>query len=217
LKYAVLKLPRLSDTEEDYGIHRVRLFRHPVFAWCRLRPVLAQHTAEEHAALKRWAAGRKQLVEIGVAEGVSGLALREVMAEDGSLHLIDPFHLSRIPALNFTERVAHRTVEEAQRGRIAWIKKFSQEAIFTWNTPIDLLLIDGDHAESAVQRDWEDWNRFVAPGGIVIFHDARLFEGGWTTPNYGPVKFVNRTFRTTEVSGWSVVEEIHSLFILRRD
>ena len=38
---------------------------------------------------------RVRFVEIGVAEGVSAMALREVWLEEGTLYLIDPFHLSR--------------------------------------------------------------------------------------------------------------------------
>ena len=63
-----------------------------MYAWLGLRPFLAQHTAAEHAALQRWALGRTTLAEIGVAEGVSALALREAMSPDGTLYLIDPFH-----------------------------------------------------------------------------------------------------------------------------
>ena len=216
LKYAVLNLPRVSDTAMNYGMKRIPLLRHPAYAWLGLRPALAQHTAAEHAAFVRWATGRRSLVEIGVAEGVSALALREGMAEDGTLYLIDPFHLSRTPTLNFTKRAARRAVETHRRGKVIWIEKFSQDAARTWNDPIDLLLIDGDHAEAAVERDWNDWSRFVQPGGVAIFHDARLFEGGWTTPDYGPVRLVNRLFRNGSPPKWSVAEETHSLFVLQR-
>ena len=30
-----------------------------------------------------------------------------------------------------------------------------------WKEAIDLILIDGDHAEAAVERDWQDWSHFV--------------------------------------------------------
>jgi len=216
LRYAVLKLPRESDTALNYGIRRVPLLRHPVYAWLGLRPALAQHTAAEHAAFGRWASGRRILVEIGVAEGVSALALREAMAEDGTLYLIDPFHLSRNPALNFMKRVARRAVGSHRRGKVVWIEKFSQDAARTWNNSIDLLLIDGDHAEAAVERDWNDWSHFVIPGGVAIFHDARLFEGGWTSAEYGPVKVVNRLFRNGNTPGWTIAEEIHSLLVVER-
>src|SRR5437667_12354506 len=79
-----------------------RRTRHPVFAWLGLRPIFAQHTSAEHETLKRWACGRRRLVEIGVAEGASALALREAMSSDAVLYLIDPFHLSRIQWINAT-------------------------------------------------------------------------------------------------------------------
>jgi hypothetical protein len=216
LKYAVVKLPRKSESQLTYGEGFVPWLRHPVYAWLGLRPVLAQHTAAEHAAIQHWAAGRSTLVEIGVAEGVSAMALREGMLENGTLYLIDPFHLSRIPALNFMKRAAHRAIGKCRRGNVVWIEKFSQEAARYWNAPIDLLLIDGDHSESAVERDWNNWGRFVLPGGVVIFHDACVFEGGWPGPNWGPVRLVNRLFRSGQESEWTIMEEVHSLCVVER-
>ncbi|HEV2489373.1 MAG TPA: class I SAM-dependent methyltransferase [Candidatus Acidoferrales bacterium] len=217
MNYSVLSLPRLSDTSLNYGTKFTPLLRHPLFGWLGLRPALAQHTAEEHAALRRLAAGRSSIAEIGVAEGVSAAAMREVMSADGVLYLIDPFHLSRVPALNFTKRIAHRAVEASRRGQTVWIEKFSFDAARGWNTSIDLLFVDGDHSERGVQRDWDDWSRFVVPGGIVVFHDARLFAGGWTSAAYGPVNLVDSLFRNAKIRGWTIVEEIHSLVAVERN
>lgn len=217
MRYAVVQLPGEMSTAETTRLSGVAWLRHSACAYLGVRPAMAQHTAAEHAAFTKWAGGCKTVVEIGVAEGVSALALREGMAEDGTLYLIDPFHLSRIRALNFIRRVAQRTVNGISRGRIVWIEKFSQDAVRDWNEPIDLLLIDGDHAEAAVERDWNDWNRFVRPGGTVIFHDARIFKDGWTTTEYGPVKFVESFFRSGRAAGWTIAEEIHSLIVVRRD
>lgn len=36
---------------------------------------------------------------------------------------------------------------------------------------IDLLFIDGDHAETALQGDIDGWVPFVKPGGYVLYHD----------------------------------------------
>jgi predicted O-methyltransferase YrrM len=217
LKYALIRLPgESSRTAQDASKHSPWL-QHSACAFLGLRPALAQHTAEEHAAFRKWADGCKCVVEIGVAEGVSALALREGMAEDGTIYLIDPFHLSRLPILNFIKRVARRTVSGSSRGKAVWIEKFSQDAAKSWNKTIDLLLIDGDHAEAAVQRDWRDWSCFVRPGGTVIFHDARIFQNGWTTPEYGPVRFVNALFRIAGAPEWTIVDEIHSLFVVRRN
>jgi len=75
--------------------------KHPFFAWAGLRPTIAQHTAAEHQALEKHARGCKSLVEIGVAEGASAVALRTMMNPQGTLYLVEPFNLSRVQALNF--------------------------------------------------------------------------------------------------------------------
>lgn len=216
MKYSVLTLSQPGDGSRRYQDRVPVRLRHPLYGWLGLRPILAQHTAAEHEAIRKWAAGKTSLVEIGVAEGVSALAVREVMAENGKLYLIDPFHLSRIPALNFMKRAARRAVESCARGSVIWIEKFSSEAAVNWNAGIDFLLIDGDHSEVGVRRDWDEWNRFVVPGGIVLFHDARLFKDGWTTPEYGPVKLVDDLFRRNRVSGWTIVEQVDSIVVVER-
>lgn len=193
-----------------------RALQHPFFSWAGLRPILAQHTLAEHQALQKHAGGRKQVAEIGVAEGASAIALRDGMDPEGNLYLIDPYHLSRVRFLNFLQRAAKRAVSVQARPAIHWIESFSQEAAKTWKTPIDFLLIDGDHAEDAVQKDWEDWHPHVVEDGIVAFHDARLFPAGWTSPAYGPVKFINRFFRESSQAGWAIIDEVDSLVMLRK-
>jgi hypothetical protein len=215
MKYAVLKLP-YSAGPSGYSSPFSPSRNHPVYAWLGMRPVLAQHTLQEHAALEKYAGERSTIVEIGVAEGVSAIALRQGMAVSGNLYLIDPFHFSRNPMFNFTRRTARRLVMNSDRGNVTWIERFSFDAVQKWSLPIDLLFIDGDHTEEGVRRDWNEWNRFVAPGGIVIFHDARVFEGGWTSLGYGPVKLVDDLFRKQRVPGWRIADEIHSLVVVER-
>lgn len=192
------------------------LLRHPVFAWLGIRPVLGQHTAAEHAALRKWARGRSSLVEIGVAEGASALALREAMSSSGTLWLIDPFHLSRERRINATKRAAHRAVEGCRNGRVVWIDKFSFDAVNDWSGQIDFLFLDGDHSDAGIQRDWDDWHRFVAPGGVVVFHDARVFSGGWPKQDWGPVRLVNNLFRAGGPSVWNIVQEVDSTVVVER-
>lgn len=193
-----------------------RALRHPFFAWAGIRQPIAQHTLAEHQALMRHARRTRAIVEIGVAEGASAAGLREAMHPEGTLYLIDPFHLSRVPALNFLKRAAHRAVDSAGQARTVWIESFSQDAARTWNLPIDFLLIDGDHREETVERDWRDWSPFVTPEGIVAFHDARLFDRGWTSPDYGPVRFIDRYFRRDSTVLWAIIEEVDSLVIVSR-
>jgi predicted O-methyltransferase YrrM len=205
--------PPVAQTVSPFA----RILRHPFFAWAGLRFPIAQHTLAEHEALMRYSCGARCAVEIGVAEGASAAGLREAMSPDGALYLVDPFHLSRVRVLNFLKRAAQRAVHSAGNGRTTWIESFSYDAVREWNLPIDFLLIDGDHQEQAVERDWQDWSPFVTQDGIVAFHDARLFASGWTSPEYGPVRFVDRFFRQGSPSPWSIIDEVDSLvFVSRR-
>jgi len=193
-----------------------RATKHPFFAWAGLRGPIAQHTAAEHQALGKYARGCKSLVEIGVAEGASAVALRTTMDPEGTLYLVDPFHLSRVPMLNFLRRAARRAVAARSGAKIVWIEAFSRKAAATWKGPIDFLLIDGDHREEAVEQDWDDWHPYMIENGIVAFHDARLFPGGWTSPEYGPVRFVDRVFRSNPFSSWVILGEVDSLVFVRK-
>lgn len=37
---------------------------------------------------------------------------------------------------------------------------------------VDFLFIDGDHTFDGVKADFENYESFVAPGGIIVFHDV---------------------------------------------
>ena len=212
----ILFRPFQPGPEEVHLRAVYRLFKHPLWGWFGLRPVFAQHTQAEHEALRRWAEGRCSLVEIGVAEGASALALRQGMDPEGTLYLIDPFHLSRFRWINATRRLARKTVNKVKKGKVVWIEKFSFEAVKEWREPFDLLFIDGDHSEEGVWRDWQDWSRLVVPDGVVIFHDARVFPNGWPQLEDGPVKVVNRLFREGRAKGWAIVDEVHSIVVACR-
>lgn len=212
----ILFRPFQPSPEEVYVNPIYRFLKHPFWALLGLRPVFAQHTRLEHKTLRKWAKGRRCLVEIGVAKGASALALRQGMHPEGTLYLIDPFHLSRFPGINAMKKVARMTVGRVKRGNVVWIEKFSFEAVKDWKGAIDLLFIDGDHSEDGVKRDWEDWSKFVVRGGVVIFHDARVFPNGWTRSDDGPVKLVDNLFRKKQISGWKIVDEVHSIVVIQR-
>lgn len=58
----------------------------------------------------------------------------------------------------------------------------SDTASERWQEPVDLLFVDGDHSYNGVRSDFLAWSRFMAPGSIVIFHDAEPIpknDGGW--------------------------------------
>lgn len=42
----------------------------------------------------------------------------------------------------------------------------------------DLILVDGDHTREGVELDFEMYRRYVAPGGMMAFHDIKVKEFG---------------------------------------
>lgn len=194
----------------------LRFRRHPVFRLLGLRGTIAQHSEAEERALNHYASGCQAIVEIGVAEGASALALRQAAAPDGTLYLVDPYQPGRIPGINVTKLCAVQHVGRSRNARVQFIEDFSHNASENWENPIDFLFIDGDHSYEGCMRDWEEWSRFVVPGGQVAFHDARVFPNGWPQEDWGPVKVVNSLFRDSHNLAWEVVAEVDSLLIVKR-
>ena len=188
-----------------------------------LIPPRTMHSDAERELLQGYAREAGRVVEIGVYEGSSAVALAHVMGPGQELHLIDPFghHASALPSgWGATERASRRVVARAAASdgpRVVWHVAFSHDAAPAWREPIDLLFIDGDHAEQAVARDWADWHGFVAPGGHVLFHDAR--EGqphGRGLP--GPTAVVDQLLRGPggPPEGWSIAAEVDRTVAVRR-
>lgn len=189
--------------------------RHPVFSLVGMRPVIAQHTLAEEKLLQRYAARAKTIVEIGVAEGASALALRQACQPDATLYLVDPYPSGRIPGLNIIQLIAKKHVNRSNNASVQWIKQFSHDAVKTWSRPIDFLFLDGDHGYEGCMRDWRDWNHFVGKEGFVAFHDARLFNGGWTKKDWGPVRVVEEVL-ATEGASWKLLDQCDSVVVLGR-
>lgn len=173
-------------TAMDYlPTHRLRARR--IFAVLGLRAPAAQHTQAEGQLLCEHAKGASTLVEIGVAEGGSASELRTVIAHDGTMYLVDPYVPGRL-GVSLMLVVARRTVGAVGNGKVNWLRKFSFDAARDWDERIDFLFIDGDHSFEGVTRDWDDWTPHVRVGGRVALHDARVFPGGWTQVESGPVR-----------------------------
>jgi predicted O-methyltransferase YrrM len=188
-----------------------------------LIPPRTMHSAEERALLQRLAAGARRVVEIGVYEGSSAVALCAVLEPQAELHLIDPFghHPTALPqGWGATERASKLVVARAARRvgpRVVWHVERSEDTARTWSKPVDLVFVDGDHAETATRLDWELWHGHVAPGGHLLFHDAREGRpGGRGLP--GPTRVVDELFRGAQpVPGWSIVAEVDRTVAVRKN
>ena len=187
-------------------------------------PPRALHSEDDVALLASLASGASRVVEIGVYEGASALVLCDALDASAELHLVDPFG-EQPGALRrgwaATEWATRRAVGRACRGasapRVVWHVAFSADVARSWDGgPVDLVFVDGDHLEPGVLADWELWHPHVAPGGHVLFHDARLGRpGGRGLP--GPTAVVDRLFRGRgAVAGWEIAEEVDRCVAVRR-
>jgi predicted O-methyltransferase YrrM len=182
------------------------------------------HSRDDARVLLDAARGARWVVEIGVYEGSSALALCDALDAEAELHLIDPFgsHPDALPSgWGATEWATKRTVARAirRRGasapRVHWHIARSHEIAATWVGEADLVFIDGDHSEVGCELDWASWRPLVALGGRVVFHDARAGEpAGRGLP--GPTAVVTRHFRNGSTPGWELLAEADRTVAVRR-
>jgi predicted O-methyltransferase YrrM len=190
-----------------------------------LIPPRTMHSPEDARVLLDAARGARRVVEIGVYEGSSALALVQALAPDSELHLIDPFghHPDALPGgWGATEWATRRVIDRAARRlgdggpSIFWHIALSHEIAASWNGEADVVFIDGDHSEAGCERDWNDWSPHVRVGGQVVFHDARGDrEGGRGLP--GPTSVVNHLLRRDAGAvGWEIAAEADRTVAARR-
>lgn len=94
-----------------------------------------------------------------------------------------------------------RDVVEVMQGR-------SHEHADKWETPIDLLFLDGDHGYDAVKRDVVEWAPKVRPGGFLALHDVQ------NPVHDGPRRVVDELVRGNP--SWVDARCVDSLFVVRK-
>jgi len=128
--------------------------------------LLEKHALATHA---------KTIVEIGSMDGCSSMVLGHVAKKNGGrLYCVEPYPKGKWRA-NINDLGLEDCVTLIQ-AESPWIKP---EEIPP--TPIDFLLIDGDHRCSRAITDYVFWARFVRNGGRIAFHDI---DGGKGVAQY---------------------------------
>ena len=193
-----------------------------------LIPPRTMHSEDDARVLLEAAKGAKRVVEIGVYEGSSALALCEMLEPGAELHLVDPFgsHPDALPSgWGATEWATRRVVARAlhARGRDAprvyWHVALSHEVAAGWAGEVDMVFIDGDHSEAGCELDWcfvARLRRTPRPRGVP--RRARRPAGGRGLP--GPTAVVERHFRsadaTTTTPGWEITAEADRTVVVTR-
>ena len=146
----------------------------------------------------------RRVVEIGVYEGASALALCQALAPGAELHLVDPFgaHPDALPSgWGASEWATRRAVARAVRRRG---RRRAAQCAGTSRSPATSPRAGRRgrprvHRRRSLEAGASSTGRagtpFVAPGGRVVFHDARAGEPGGSRPA-GPTPSSTRHFRT---------------------
>jgi predicted O-methyltransferase YrrM len=189
-----------------------------------LIPPRTMHSDADARALLDAAAGARRVVEIGVYEGSSAVALCAALEPEAELHLVDPFgaHPDALPrGWGASEWATRRVLARAarQRGgealRVCWHVALSSDVAACWRGEVDVVFVDGDHSEGGCELDWVSWSAFVSVGGRMVFHDARAAQpGGRGLP--GPSAVVDRHFRGEGTPGWRILDEADRTVVIER-
>lgn len=186
----------------------------------RLRQTHVLLTDNDIVILEKWVRDRRSLVEIGIFEGGSMVVLRRLMHPEGVLTGIDPFVPIEPPEAGMRGHliVSKLVVGRCKRGQVRFISDFSHNVAKTWKEPLDFMFIDGDHSEEGCRQDFEDWEGFVKPGGVILFHDARLGQPSvqsWMGAE-GSTEVVEKLFRRQKHPRWQIVDEGGSIVVVQR-
>lgn len=131
---------------------------------------------------------RGEILEIGSFKGKSTVILAKSAALSGNsqkIHAVDPMTApsETDPDLrgdassfdDFQKNIKTHKVAE----NIEFHQNFSFELAKTWNKPLRLLWIDGDHTYRGTKLDFEGFAPFLTDGAIVAIHDVlHEFDGG---------------------------------------
>ena len=161
----------LKDTCGAAIVQPVRPLPHLLLWALGLRAAETQTTAEERAALARYAQGRTPIVEIGVWHGVTTAVLRRAMRDGGVLWAVDPFPAGRL-GISLQKPMAEAEVRRVRNGTVRWIRATGQAAAAQYQREqrehVSLIFVDGDHSYDGLAGDWFAWKPLVAPGGARL-------------------------------------------------
>lgn len=113
--------------------------------------------------------GSKRMLEIGTGWGESA-AFFASLKKDWTIYTIDGFGLYGDGRI-YSE-FNHESVKKINEGLASnVIQILGDSSRIPWELPIDILFIDGDHTFEGCVADFLQFDRFILPGGYVIFDD----------------------------------------------
>lgn len=215
--------PRLTE-------HLIFFLKHPISYW-RLRGYVSISGWLGYLeAVYLYRATRRlrkktspKILEIGTWLGKSTVVLGTgIKGHPGArIYCIDPFDFSGDPQsqptyeaerdrmnLSLKETFLRNLDRAGLRDQVEILHGYSHEV--TWDKPIDLLFIDGNHAYEAVKGDYEKFAPFLVRGGILIMDDV-FFDGNG---HAGPARIVRECILNN--FSWYGHKSVGTLFSVRK-
>lgn len=158
------------------------------------------------ALMAAYPTAKGEILEIGSFKGKSTVILAKsaALAGDEKINAVDP--LTAPSETDPDLRGAESSLKDFQNNikthnvadKINFHQTFSYELAKTWDKPLRLLWIDGDHTYKGTKLDFEGFEKNLSDGAIVAIHDVlHEFDGGirvfmeniLLSPNFGACGF----------------------------
>jgi predicted O-methyltransferase YrrM len=153
----------------------------------RVEGYLAPNEMRFLALMAACPTARGEILEIGSFKGKSTIILAKAskLAGDTIINAVDPMTAPsetdpdlRGQASSFDD-FERNLAEHRVADRVRFHQTFSHELAKTWDTPLRLLWIDGDHTYAGTKLDFDGFAPHLVDRGIVAIHDVlHEFEGG---------------------------------------
>jgi predicted O-methyltransferase YrrM len=154
-----------------------------------------------------------EAVEIGSLDGFSAAVILE--CSDLRLTAIDPFIPDSIAANLVGSQDRFWKNVDPWRSRVTLRADYSWNVSPQWTTALDFLFIDGDHTYQNCRRDFDEWSKFVKPGGMLAMHDSRMQRPGGARFHEGPSRVAMECLYGCP-DEWEIIGEAFSLTVARR-
>ncbi len=164
------KIDMLNETNPIFSLTTIKTIVGGIRGW------LSFDEASLLASLASKVPAGKCIVEIGSFQGRStcAIAAGAKLGSNNVVHAVDTFlglqgifNENTLPI--FQENLKSRGLD----GVVTVHKDASINVAGNWNNQnIGLLFIDANHSYESVKSDFENWEKWVSPNGLIAFHDS---------------------------------------------
>ena len=191
-----------------------KAFLHFLKYLIRLEKACTQTTQEEMELIKKYAAQKKYVVEIGVYEAVNTVSIAKAISRHAVFFAIDPFFKSKFGFCYYKWITQLNLLRNRVSNKVRLLEVFSYEAAKNIDSKIDFIFVDGDHSYEGIQKDWNLYSTKVVLGGYILLHDTSVPAFDLSRAYLGSVTFFKEII--SKDSRFILLDTVDSLNVLQR-